>query len=542
MQNNLLETYYQSIFNNSDFRIIVFEHCLPDQFKVIDCNTNSVQNSANKKTSIIGKTLNQLLGESITSRSLIHLTNHLEKCFKSKKTVHSDERVFINRVLFIKKNQFIPILNNQNEVHQVLSISYLTNNLENSKNKLVESRAKFDGILKITFAAVIIHQNGIALNVNESFLKMFGYDRQEVIGKNIIEEIVQEDQKFLVLPRVKNHTNTPYEVNVIKKDGESFVVKFEGSHYEDDHKNRIGITVIRDITKQKNTFLSLVKTKNEFSKFQQFAQIGGWTLNLRTVKVKQSREHQLLFKHFSQKEDLTFQEFILDAVHPEDYEKFKLRLALTLQNASNPSFFDQMEFRVLNSKQKVRWLKVTYFYKSQTELQGFTQDITHQKNKLQKIIQQKEYSEENGQNAIKALKFAHVGHFEFKFLNKDLFCSPELLQLFGISPEKTNTQFIDLFRRVAPADKFKVIQSIRKVTTTRDKSEIALSINTGQNQVKKIIVSCQVNFKKAWPETIFGIIQEITSETTSETTIKKMDPNRGFSIYHSSKQSTSESA
>ncbi len=513
-------SYYNAISSHSQFRILIFEPSLPSEFKIVDCNENALQNNKANKAQIIGKTLYQLLGNVISSQSLVHLNQNLNKTIFEKTTINSEERVFINRVLYIKKNQFIPIFSGLNEVKQVLLISYLTNNLENSKDKLVESNAKFQSILNTTFAGVLVHKNGIALNVNKSFLEMFGYTLDEVLGKNIIQEIVMEGQRFQVINNVEKHITTPYEVHVNTKNGSPFNVIFEASFFTDSHDELIGIIAIRDITPQKRTKLKLIKAKNELSKFQKFAKIGGWVMNIHTLEVTQTREHQLLFKHFATKTHLSFQEFILKSVHPEDLDELKTRLGYAIINAGQPNFHDQLEFRIQNKNKRVKWLRVNYFHKSTTELQGFTQDITSFKTQIQSSLKKMKKAQKNGLNSLRALSFSQTGHFEYSFSKKQLVCSKEVNSILSLNLNSSKFKFIYLFKLVNPYDKFRLIQFIRNSTTTKDKVEIILETICANNQTKKIKIIAQTTFKRAWPESIFGIIQElIPTEKTATKTI-----------------------
>jgi PAS domain S-box-containing protein len=519
------QKYFESIEKNSNFRILVYEKTSLDQFKIIECNENAVQNSEAKSEEIIGKTLNQLLGNGITSRSLIHLDKNLNICINTKKTVHSEERVFINRKLYIKKNQFIPVYSDTAQPTQILSMSYLTNNLENSKNKLVESQAKFDSFLSTTFAGVLVHQNGTVLSTNNSFLEMFGYIKSEVIGKQIFEKIIKENEQFIIIPKVLNHLNTSYDVNGIKKNGDSIHLQFEGSHFKDHDENIIGIILIRDISKVTKSKTRLIKAQNQLSQFQKIAKIGGWTLQTTSMEVVQSREHRMLFKYLSQKENLTFRDFMMTAIHPDDFKKVQNQFKRDIRSAIQPDFKNQLEFRIINNINQIIWLRVTYFHKSNFEIQGFTQDLTSEKIEVQRAQNKANKSEEIAKNTLKALEFSGVGHFEYSISQKNLQCSQGMKKMLDLDP-LTEIKFVDVFQLVNTNERHKVIQQLRSCTKNKNLNEIQFSLGSTHNKVLKII--CKATFINTQLDSVFGTIQDVTiipeMRTTQRPHQKKFQP------------------
>ncbi|NJO87726.1 MAG: PAS domain S-box protein [Chloroflexia bacterium] len=62
-----------------------------------------------------------------------------------------------------------------------------------------ENELRYEQLSDLTFEGILIHKNGVAIDVNEAFAKIFGYTREEVIGQNIIELLgAEEDRKDYV--------------------------------------------------------------------------------------------------------------------------------------------------------------------------------------------------------------------------------------------------------------------------------------------------------------------------------------------------------
>ncbi|SDZ79702.1 PAS domain S-box-containing protein [Desulfuromusa kysingii] len=115
---------------------------------------------------------------------------------------------------------------------------------------LQRSEERFKNLSGLTFEGIILHQQGVVLDVNESFLELSGYNRDELIGKNLIELVVPEDQQEIVRNNIDYDLPALYEILARKKDGtmvpaeiQSKNVKNERGHYR--------VTAVRDISQRK---------------------------------------------------------------------------------------------------------------------------------------------------------------------------------------------------------------------------------------------------------------------------------------------------
>ena len=519
MENELLKNkYYQTLAENSQFRIVIFEVEDNNCYRIIECNNNAVENSNTTKSNLIGKTIDDLFGNTINSQSLSHLKQNIVKCIKARNSILSEERVFIKGVLFIKKNQFLPILNDENKVQQIMIVSYLTNNMENTKDKLVESNAKYDSILNTSFAGVLIHHKGTAIEVNNSFLNMFGFSRAEIIGNSIINKVVTPEQRSEVTENIESNVNLPYEVVGLKKNGEKLHVLFEGSYFTDKNKRIIGVIAVRNISKQKNIEQELIETKNELSKSQRIAQLGSWTVNTGTRIVTQSKEHQMLFKYFPQKKQLHFNEFLLLQIHPEDSHIIQSHLHHAIRTSKNVDYYDHFEYRILDRNNKVRWLSITCFYKSENEIQGITRDITTQKEQLTQISQLKDRIKKNKQQVLELQKLAHVGVFEYQLSNKQFKCSAELLEILEIDNKNFNGDPLVLKDRIYPSDTYLVIYSFKNALIKKSPIKLQHKVLSKNGSPKTVEVKASIKYNSAnKPITITGTVMELSKNINKTT-------------------------
>lgn len=109
--------------------------------------------------------------------------------------------------------------------------------------KQAQLAEKFKTLSGLLSEGVVIHNKGVAIEVNDSFIKMFGYSQKELIGQNIVELLITKEDQQLVAKNSRKDYSSPYEVKGIKKNGTIFPIEIEGKVF---FENNI-ITTIRDM-------------------------------------------------------------------------------------------------------------------------------------------------------------------------------------------------------------------------------------------------------------------------------------------------------
>lgn len=115
---------------------------------------------------------------------------------------------------------------------------------------LRESEERFRQLSDAPLEAIAIHDNGVVLQVNEQFLKMFGYGRKEVIGKQqFVDTIAPEFRAMINAGKMFGDAGFS-EVEGIRKDGSRFPVVIRNRAMIYYGKNVI-VSVIRNISDRK---------------------------------------------------------------------------------------------------------------------------------------------------------------------------------------------------------------------------------------------------------------------------------------------------
>ena len=100
-------------------------------------------------------------------------------------------------------------------------------------------------------AGTLIHRNGEAIELDISFAKMFGYQKKELLGENVIKILVPHKYHGVITESIRRDYSLPYNIEGIKKDGSTFPIRIEGRTVISDNMNIIRISVFRQLTQQK---------------------------------------------------------------------------------------------------------------------------------------------------------------------------------------------------------------------------------------------------------------------------------------------------
>ncbi|WP_456422654.1 hybrid sensor histidine kinase/response regulator [Lutibacter sp.] len=151
----------------------------------------------------------------------------------------------ILKIIAIKASKVLE----QNLYNTILSSK--TKDLNLVRVKIEESESKFKKLSNLTFEGILIHNNGVAIDVNLSFLKMFGFKREEVLGNDITKLIYPYKFHNNIYKNRANKYTLPYEIEGIRKDGSIFPIEVEARNIISEDNKPIRVTAFRDISNRK---------------------------------------------------------------------------------------------------------------------------------------------------------------------------------------------------------------------------------------------------------------------------------------------------
>lgn len=128
---------------------------------------------------------------------------------------------------------------------------------------LKQSQERFKKLSSLSFEGILLHDQGIALDMNESFPDMLGYHRNELLGRNMVELVVADEYRSLTRKQMAKGSPAPYETMGRRKDGSLFPVEIVSRQVIDD-TGSYRVTAIRDISKRKQAEFALINSEKRY--------------------------------------------------------------------------------------------------------------------------------------------------------------------------------------------------------------------------------------------------------------------------------------
>ena len=121
------------------------------------------------------------------------------------------------------------------------------------RKRIVKSDEKFKNLSNLTIEGILIHDNCIAIDYNLSFLNLFGYKQEELLGKDIIQILFPKKYHEYIYKRFDDKSVHPIELEGIRKDGSIFPVEIETRDFQKKDNKKLRVVAIRDITERKKS-------------------------------------------------------------------------------------------------------------------------------------------------------------------------------------------------------------------------------------------------------------------------------------------------
>ena len=251
--------------------------------------------------------------------------------------------------------------------------------------RLKESEKRFRQLAEGTFEAIVLHAEGVILETNEQFYEMFGYNPEELTGKDVISLTTTHESAKQIREQISLGNLGPYEITGVKKDGTKFpmesrikVIEYKG--------RKVRMAAIRDITERK---LSEKALRESEERFRDTATM------LPSVIVEYGLDGILTYvnPHGYElagyvPEDLEEGFHVLQLLAPEEHAKHYERIQRMMQGEKIPP----AEYRLLGKDGSIFWGLVTSsLIHKDGELVGvrtYVIDITDRK-KAEKVLKER---------------------------------------------------------------------------------------------------------------------------------------------------------
>jgi PAS domain S-box-containing protein len=112
-----------------------------------------------------------------------------------------------------------------------------------------ESEERFHNLTAAAFEGIVITDNSRIVDINDQGLKLFGCERQEMIGRDAID-FVDPEWRSIVAEIMRVRRESAYEHQLLRKDGSSFYAEAQAKMMRVGDR-MLRMTAIRDITERR---------------------------------------------------------------------------------------------------------------------------------------------------------------------------------------------------------------------------------------------------------------------------------------------------
>lgn len=133
------------------------------------------------------------------------------------------------------------------------------NDLLKAKEIAESNEERFKKLSDLTFEGILIHRNGTVIDANNAFNKMFGYEKDEIIGKNFIDITVLQKYHSLIENKLTQGYAEPYEIEAKTKKGDILPIEIESLNFK--YKDELlRVAAVRDLTEKKEQEKRILST------------------------------------------------------------------------------------------------------------------------------------------------------------------------------------------------------------------------------------------------------------------------------------------
>ena len=323
--------------------------------------------------------------------------NHLKKVFEHKETVrwevnfdiqHASETTGVQVSKPEKRwfqNVAYPIINAEGKLIYVIVQHEDITERKNSEKALRESEEKFSILFgQASLPTALTQSPGHEfVDVNDAFVELFGFTKEELIGKTSIEiglnrNVESRTQNIEKIKGQRQLLNS--EQNFFSKSGKQITILTNVSAVEINGKDH-AVFSLQDITESKRIEKALRESEELLRLLTELANVAAWEFDFTTNSMQRSKNHDSLYG-LEVQEKWEFETF-LNATHPDDREMSNAHIQKSVAIGGPDEY--KFDFRVIYPDQSVHWLNVIGEVIQRNEkgegilVRGFLIDITDRK-------------------------------------------------------------------------------------------------------------------------------------------------------------------
>ncbi|MBI9039240.1 MAG: PAS domain S-box protein [Bacteroidales bacterium] len=224
-----------------------------------------------------------------------------------------------------------------------------------AEESLKESEERFKQLSNLTFEGILIHDNGVIVDVNQSLLDLFGYSLDEVIGKSLFELALPKEFHKEIYGYFQSKKVEPYQVEAIKKDGMRLPIEIIAKEVFLEGKS-LRVAAIRDITKRKQAEEALKESELKYKTIVEGSIQGLVIAQSDPVRLSFASSPMEKITGYTPNELMNFgPEHLNELIYPDDRQRFFSNFLKRLQGEEIKS---RDEYRIVQKNGSINWVEL----------------------------------------------------------------------------------------------------------------------------------------------------------------------------------------
>ena len=244
-----------------------------------------------------------------------------------------------------------------------------------AEEELRESEERFRHLSEAAFEAIVIHDQGVILQANDQYYKMFGYEPEELEGIDAIPLTATGKSAAFMKEQIALGNLGPYEVVGLRKDGATFPMEIRIKLMEYGGST-VRIAAISDLTEQRQAEEALRESEEKYRSLVE-SSIDGIAI-VQGTEVKFANEALLDMLNISREEGILGQNFTNFISH--EYKDMMLQRGLDRERGKDvPSRYEFKAMRQNGTEFDIEISVSPVSYQGKPARQAVLRDISERK-------------------------------------------------------------------------------------------------------------------------------------------------------------------